>query len=378
MQTKKKMKNKIIIFIALLAVVSAVVMAQEPEVSKTVTSIEMEVNENGLVKVTQNVELSAQAEVYQTDITIPGAKDIEIYDSSGSLEYDVIPSGNEETVNFYLSKPINPKERRTVTVIYSTDFFTNKQGSTWELSFTLSVMNGSTIKVTFPKNVIISFTSSEVVPSTYIEDNKQVLELESAGEEIDFLCEYRFLEAAAAVNESVKPQVNGTPGETQQKESRKNGTAAQELPQETPEAKKPGNYFLILLASAVIIIIIFAVLWYYSKSGKKESQIIGEKEKTETEKEEGKEKEKEKEIKDTKPREVKSSIIKLLSENEKNIIEILEKSSGEVTQAYLYKSTKIPRSTLSKIMQTLEERNIIERRSEGKTRWVRLKEWVFE
>jgi uncharacterized membrane protein len=336
----------------------------------------MEVNENGLVKVTQNVELSAQAEVYQSDITIPGAKDIEIHDSSGSLEYDVIPSGNEETVNFYLSNPINPGERRTVTVIYFTDFFTSKQGSTWELSFTLSVMNGSTIKVTFPENVIISFTSSEVVPSTYIENNRQVLELESAGGEIDFLCEYRFLEATAVVNESVKAQVNETSDETQQKEAQKNGTAAPELPHETPEAKKPGNYSLILLASAVIIIIIFAVLWYYSKSGKKESQVIGEKEKTETKKEE--EKEKEKEVKDIKPREVKSSIIKLLSENEKNIVEILEKSSGEVTQAYLYKSTKIPRSTLSKIMQTLEERNIIERRSEGKTRWVRLKDWVFE
>jgi uncharacterized membrane protein len=358
------MKKKILIFIALLAIVSAVVMAQEPEVSKTVTSVEMEVNENGLVKVTQNVELSAQAEVYQSDITIPGAKDIEIYDSSGILEYDVIPSGNEEILNFYLSKPINPGERRTVTVIYSTDFFTSKQGSMWELSFILSVTNGSTIKVTFPKNVIISFTSSEVVPSTYIEGNRQVLELESAGEEIDFLCEYRFLEATAAVNESVKPQVNGT--------------AAPELPQETPEGKKPGGYFLILLALAVMIIIIFAVLRYYSKSGKKESPVIGEKEKTETKKEEGKEKEKEKEVKDIKPKEVKSSIIKLLSENERNIIEILEKSGGEVTQAYLYKSTKIPRSTLSKMMQTLEERNIIERRSEGKTRWVRLKEWVFE
>jgi len=29
-------------------------------------------------------------------------------------------------------------------------------------------------------------------------------------------------------------------------------------------------------------------------------------------------------------------------------------------------------------MLRLEERNIIKRREEGKTKWVRLKEWVFD
>ena len=75
---------------------------------------------------------------------------------------------------------------------------------------------------------------------------------------------------------------------------------------------------------------------------------------------------------------VKHSIIQILDVNEKQVVELLQSMDNEVTQAYIRKSTGIPGSTLSKLMLRLEERNIIERRSEGKTKWVRLKEWVFD
>jgi len=70
-------------------------------------------------------------------------------------------------------------------------------------------------------------------------------------------------------------------------------------------------------------------------------------------------------------------IFGLLDEKEKAVITLLQSTDNEVTQAYIRKTTKIPGSTLSKVMLRLESRNIIERRNEGQIRWVRLKEWVF-
>lgn len=74
--------------------------------------------------------------------------------------------------------------------------------------------------------------------------------------------------------------------------------------------------------------------------------------------------------------EINPSIMKLMDENEKKIINILK--DGETTQANIYKITQIPKATLSDLMRKLEERNLIERRAEGRVKWVKLKDWVFE
>ena len=57
---------------------------------------------------------------------------------------------------------------------------------------------------------------------------------------------------------------------------------------------------------------------------------------------------------------------------------LLEKSDDEITQAYIYKTTGIPKATLSEIMGRLERRNIIKRRKEGRIKWIRLKQWIFK
>ncbi|ODS38309.1 hypothetical protein BEH94_09745 [Candidatus Altiarchaeales archaeon WOR_SM1_SCG] len=75
-------------------------------------------------------------------------------------------------------------------------------------------------------------------------------------------------------------------------------------------------------------------------------------------------------------KQINLSIMKLLDDNEKKIIDILK--TGETTQANIYKITQIPKATLSNIMRKLEERNLIVRRAEGKVKWVKLKDWVFE
>lgn len=75
---------------------------------------------------------------------------------------------------------------------------------------------------------------------------------------------------------------------------------------------------------------------------------------------------------------IKDSLKNMFDENESKIIELLESSEGEITQAYIYKSTGIPKSSLSEIIKRLEKRNIIERTKEGRTNWIKLKNWVLE
>jgi uncharacterized membrane protein len=76
---------------------------------------------------------------------------------------------------------------------------------------------------------------------------------------------------------------------------------------------------------------------------------------------------------------VKESILKMLDANELEIIRLLENADeDEVTQAYIYKTTGIPKSSLSDIIKHIEKRNILERRVDGRVKWIKLKSWVLE
>jgi uncharacterized membrane protein len=354
--------------------------AQEPEFKETIKYIELEVNENGAANVTQQMELRALENVYRADIIIPKSKNVEVYDidSGIKLEYGLVDINDHEIINFYFSEQLNPGEKKNITINYETEFFTNKRGDKWELSLSLNASNSSMVKVIFPKNVIISFTSSKIIPLTYVENGRQVLELESAGEEIDFLCEYSFMELPEQVitleNKTNKTEqlipaenetkINGTPA---------NETQANESPANEAGDRRPLRRLAVIVILITVIILIAAAAYYFKS---KKSKAAAEKQKQKTESEEP---EKQKaEIKEPeKQRKVNPSIIGLLDENEKSVVELLQSTEYEITQAYIRKITKIPGSTLSKVMLRLEGRNIIERREEGKTKWVKLKEWIF-
>jgi DNA-binding transcriptional ArsR family regulator len=77
-------------------------------------------------------------------------------------------------------------------------------------------------------------------------------------------------------------------------------------------------------------------------------------------------------------RAVKESILNVLDESERSVVELMINAEGEITQAYIYKSTGMPKSSLSDTIKRLEKRNIIERKKEGRTNWLKLKEWVLE
>ncbi len=120
----------------------------------------------------------------------------------------------------------------------------------------------------------------------------------------------------------------------------------------------------IIGLAIILIFIIIALLFIFQRKKSKKEEIVGEKIKGEP--------------KEGGSTRIKTSIINMLDENEKKIVKMLEESEGEITQAYIYKSTGIPKSSLSDTMRRLEKRNIIERKKEGRTNWIRLKDWVFE
>lgn len=132
---------------------------------------------------------------------------------------------------------------------------------------------------------------------------------------------------------------------------------------------KYGSISLVL----AVVLIIYLIIAYVKRKQKAKPEVKEEEledlypetEEKETEKLEGK------------TREINPSIMKLMDENEKQIINIL-KDSEETTQANICKITQLPKATLSDIMRKLEERNLIERRVEGRVKWVKLKDWVFE
>jgi|GEM_PF-1920947 len=362
MDLKIKIKLKIFLFVFISCVLFTGVLpgsasAQETEVSETIKYIELKINENGIVDVTQDMELEAHATVYRADAIIPKAKNAVVYDSTldRMLEHGSVSINDEELINFYFPDPVSAGEKRNITINYSTEFFTNKRGDTWELSFLLSIPNNTIIKAVFPGNAVISLTSSEIIPSTYIENGMPVLELQSTGNEIDFLCEYRFMEKQEDVNETGNRAKENETGS----KNRVNLTGNQTIIK--PGDKRFNNPAFTLIL--ILIIFLASGALYYLKFKKPCTPL---------EKQKG-------EIKETKKNgKINSSIARLLDENERTVVELLQSKGKETTQAEIRKSTKIPGSTLSKVMLRLEERNIIERRGEGKTKRVKLKEWIFE
>jgi len=68
-------------------------------------------------------------------------------------------------------------------------------------------------------------------------------------------------------------------------------------------------------------------------------------------------------------------ILKTLPEREQNIVNYLIEENGKSTQARIHHATHIPRSSLTKRIRILQDKNIIEVKEFGKTNIVKLTKW---
>lgn len=296
-----------------------------------VNSIDIELKENGIADVTQELVVDKP----EARILLPKTTRLEISDSSGKLEYKSDLIYDEQIVTFN-PRSYFPESDGRVRISYTSDHLTHKSGSIWTLRFSSIATPAHTgVKVIFPRGAKILDLRSDA--PRYPANLSSPLSMYPQNTQFSFDCDYEVEEVEG----------DGIPVE--------------------------------LIAIAIVIIMAAISLVVMVSKGRKKDEGI------ETKEQEAAPPEDEKEEQDA-PSEategkggIKESVLNMLDEREREIIGVIEGSGEEeITQAYIYKTTGIPKATLSDIMKRLESRNIIESTPEGRTKWIKLKKWVFD
>ncbi|HIE33581.1 MAG TPA: winged helix-turn-helix transcriptional regulator [Candidatus Altiarchaeales archaeon] len=289
--------------------------------------IKIYVQENGFAQITEELVVNDTT----VSLSIPeNADDLVVTNVMGNEiihMQQIISKKRHIRINVPQSLPDSK-----IIVSYSTQSIINKNASVWSIAFSSSATPSYSIfKIRFPEDSrIMSWTPN--VLFTYLRDEDS-LWLYPQEDKFNFRCEY-----------------------------------------ETVQHSTVDSNKLLYIPIAVMIIVIIVLVIYLLILRKRaisgtESKKQIENETIDPDTEACKEQPTEKRI--------KSSILNMLDENERRIIEILEQSEDEITQAYIYKTTGMPKATLSDMMRRLENRNIITRRRDGRVNWIRLEDWVF-
>ena len=350
-------------------------------------TIEMVIEPSGLVSVTERVSIREGDIV---SILLPSnIQDLHVLDSKATdVSYESVPRDDSELVSFLVQDSDNDKNGAAV-IKYDTQHLTGKNGDLWNFTFiTTATPFITVINLKTPNNtriVQIDFSDFNWAP-------KGDSELFIYPTVKDFYLKFTY---KIGIPGPIIPK----PGTTT------TTTPFNATTTTTPDGSRNMDVsFFVFISIVFAVLVLFSVL-FLRKKGKpvKEekgadsmntglsdqavrsgSQMLSEPVKVDSEGV--------KDVFDYVPsgvsgevevalgqhsRSVKDSIINVLDENEKKIIKMLEESSEEITQAYIYKSTGIPKSSLSDTIKRLEKRNIIERKKEGRTNWIKLKDWVL-
>jgi uncharacterized membrane protein len=142
-----------------------------------------------------------------------------------------------------------------------------------------------------------------------------------------------------------------------------------------PDVPVQSNFPLTSVLLVSLLIVLIAVFVFYRLRMQKRTAIPGKKEsydqkidvipeaKTETKK-----------IRITAEMQ---KVIDTLSDNEKAIISILLRNGGSATQADIRYETRIPKSSLTGIINALKRKNIIKKHEYGRTNIIELSEWFL-
>jgi uncharacterized membrane protein len=147
------------------------------------------------------------------------------------------------------------------------------------------------------------------------------------------------------------------------------------LPDVPAQSSNPSNNPLTyVLVVSLIIVLIAAFVFYRHRMQKR--IVIPEKKESHDRETEG--------IPETKPetKEIRitgemQKVIDTLSDNEKAIISILLRNGGSATQADIRYETRIPKSSLTGIINAMKRKNIIKKREYGRTNVIELSEWFL-
>ncbi len=351
-----------------------------------VDSIVMDIDPSGMVSVTEDVSVTRGNIV---SILVPEAsQNLLVVDSKGSeIKYESVPRDDRELVSFQMDESGSDKYGE-VELKYFTQHMTGKTGDLWNFSYkTTATPFITSINLRMPNNTRIAqidFSDFNWAPKSDSE-----LWIYPTIENFHLAFTYKI---------GVPGPIIPKPGATTTTSTITTTTTTQ------PEGSKSMDLTFIVFISIIFgVLVLFSVLFLRRKGMpvKEEKQSSALKPDTGGEiygdhpaltdpaevASEGL-----KEVYQYVPmstpgvvemgqsqhsRAVKDSIVNVLDENEKKVVKMLEGSDDEITQAYIYKSTGIPKSSLSDTIKRLEKRNILEVKKEGRTNWIKLKDWVL-
>lgn len=312
------MKKVIFVPLLLLFLIS-LAYAQEPSTS----DLRVTVSETGFVHIDQEI-IVRQAGVHS--ITIPKTIYLDVYDTLNpaiKVKYNITETNGVQNLVLYVNKDLIFNDLAIITLEYTTNILTSKQGDIWTLSLNYKTTPGSSdVKILFPLGIKIIDTQSKDPVYSLVEGRNFVMEIEPADIVFDFKTKY-------------------------------------ELRETVEEPDYTWLFVGLILIGAIALTITF---WFKSS---KDIRLIQHKMK-----------------KFSKPKKVKgkrrviSSVTKVLDEKELKVVRFLE-SRIDASHAQISRGTSIVKTTLSKVLKRLEKRNIIEKSPFGKRHRISLQKWIF-
>ena len=334
-----------------------------------ITDVNLWIGADGYTWVEEKIIIEDGAKT-SSELIIPRmVSDFTIADEIGRLNYTIEHKEGFDIVNFSFQQ-VESSDEKTVRVKYGTPHLTRKDGVNWTISyFTQATARRTIVRVNFPVGGVFTYLTPEKLLRSY---EKYAIWIFPQDEYLDFNCTY------------------GYTGNTQGNNiTAENNSSIINPPKDNPPIVSPLALALIFIAVLVVSGILYlawrmelfkreikdkkddAITVSVEKEGDviKGPSIVGNSLKYDMEG--GSAKKGRKKVKD--------SVIKMLEENEITVVKVLENSvDEEVTQAYIHKTTGIPKSSLSDIIGRLEKRNILKKNSHGRIKWLKFQEWVLD
>jgi len=298
----------------LLALVALILFAGTVQAQLNLEIVNVTLNETGHASVQQLLSLDSTRQ-QSIEVTMLDSQNLRVFDAQGTLSFQL--DGNR--VSF---QPRIASEQYGATVEYETDRFTSKQGSNWFFELKTGLLETAAerqVKVSFPSNAkVVSF---EPVASVFLESGK--IELEWQLQESN---------AAVKAQYSFEEQQNN-----------------------------PSNYAWLVVGIVLVLAVGAGYYWFSirKKTGQKKEM---EKNKTAEKRAEPGEK---------KPVSRQQELLRFLNGNEKRVMDELLKENG-ITQRSLHVRTGLPKSTLSRTIQRLQAKELVEVHEIGNTNRIEL------
>jgi uncharacterized membrane protein len=316
--------------------------------AQTIDEINITIQADGYTRISHKLTLDTHNPY--TTIELPlHAENIRVSDKNSEIRFETLEK--EENIQLTIYQGENPQ----ITIFYGTHKLTQKEGATWSLGYSAKTTPRKTIiRLQYPYETRILTLKPEDILRSYVPDGIWIYPQKDT---FTFTTTYQYDSTTDATTAEQPPETEKT---------QENHTitlliavalilAALTLiyRKRAKTTEKPGNSLIMKIAEDVI-----------HDPNHERAEIKYDLEGTQ---------------KPQKQSKIKESILKMLNENELRIVRLLEDSDNEeITQANIQKTLEIPKSSLSDIIKHIETRKIIERRVEGRLKWIKLKKWVYE